>query len=991
MEKRGVFNKLLFDQQDRMLLKIVDDVRAREKSRGELKRLFNPYMHPRGIKELAAVRSLRIAHAVVNVIDSLEVGSAGDRVEALRSLRGEIMYGAPGDLSVNAARVMLKIMKELYNNKNGDNRLVLAHEFNMATSGNPASVRYLLKKHRLLEMPEQWNQISFDGHVHDSSTKGLKAPSHLIMDAWIKGIRFLTVVYYNHVTLEAAEELLRSAQIMNVNVRIGVEFTVSFRKKEASLIWVPRGFSDIDDFLAFLRKYSVEEIMNKGKECAEAQNEYILEMLKYFNSTCLPEISKLASVCIRPIQTIDLLREIGFGQAAVVHLTELAHKHILDCVSEQGNLGAVNTHIPQPFEIYDNYLAPYISKEKERLRECSDSAQSPSIRQMTPRGLAEKLKSIHSGFRIILNLNKLAPEDVLEIIYDCEGMITHLEIYNLKDHALQAPQQIVKINDIRKAVNSANAVRLKRIISNLTEHILKSDESDRLERAEKFKTMLKNMENIRKLYAKRPLKSRVGSDSAGRSSQSHGMGLAVLASLPRGARKEAARLPHIWQITPIAIKAFKRISLIPDEGAWRYFENNSSFACSGTSKEKASFKRHLDWEFESEAVEIVDKGNVVCLGAHTDLNKNVSTENDFSLKGLAHTSKYLNTGIKNVSKVAIGFIPAFATFYFTKDWFVLAYFGAFIWFGVTGLRNILQSVLGGGGLRRSPLLTWKDYVNWERIADSLMFTGFSVPLLDWIVKTLLMNNTFGVTVETNPALLYSTLAIVNGIYISSHNLYRGLPKEAVIGNLFRSAFSIPLAIAANASLGGFMTAAGVVAANDILQKSAAIISKIASDSAAGVIEGIADRNRNIKERFKDYREKLYQALEAFARLDLMFPEIDMSKAIASPKTLFQMIKDKDPKFEKIIIVNALDMMYFWLFQPRAKIAFKSIACCMDKYELLIVIHSQHILKSKLDIGLLFVDGIIVGKDYSKALSFYMDYHESYLNCLDNMFADIVRN
>jgi len=990
MKKFSGLNKLLFDNQDRMLLKIVDDVRARDRSRGELKRLFNPYMHPRGIKELAAVRSLRIAHAVVNVLDSLEMGSAGERVEALRSLRGEVMYGAPGDLSVNAARVMLKIMKELYNDREGDNRLELAHEFNMATSGNPASVRYLLKKHRLLEMPEQWNQIAFDGHVHDSSTKGLKAPSHLVMDAWIKGVRFLTVVYYNHVTPEAADELLRSARIMNVNVRIGVEFTVSFRKKEASLIWVPRGFSDIDDFLAFLRKESVEKLMSEGKECADFQNEYILGMLKHFNAVCLPQISKLAGICIRPIQTIDLTRQIGCGQAAVVHLTELAHKHILECVSEQTAQNSACARVPEPSEIYDKYLSPYISSEKERLRICSDSTQSPSIRQMSPSGLAAKLKGVHSGFRIILNLNKLSPEDVLEIIYDCEGMITHLEIYNLKDHALQAPPEIIEINDIRKAVNSPNAVRLKRIISSLTERILKSDDCDRLERANKFKAMLKNMEKIRKLYAKRPLKTRIGSDSAGRASQTHGMGLAVLESLPHGARKEAAKLPLIWQTTPVAIKAFKRISFIPDEGGWRYFENKTALSGSGAKKDKASFTKRQDWEFESEAVDVVDKGNVVCLGAHSETNRHGDTNSDSTLGVLANKTKYLNTGIKNVAKVIFGFIPAFATFYFTKDWFVLAYFGAFIWFGVTGLRNILQSVLGGGGLRRSPLLSWKDYVNWERIADSLMFTGFSVPLLDWIVKSLLMDNTFGVTVGTNPALLYSTMAIVNGAYISSHNLYRGLPKEAVIGNLFRSAFSIPLALAANSLLGGMMTAAGVIAANDILQKSAAIISKIASDSVAGVIEGIADRNRNIKERFKDYSEKLDQAFEAFARLDLMFPDVDMSKAIASPKTLFQMIKEKDPKFEKIIIVNALDMMYFWLFQPRAKIAFKAIASNMDKYELLIVIHSQHILKNKLEIGLLFVDGIIVGKDYSKALSFYMDYHDSYLNCLDNMFSDVIR-
>jgi hypothetical protein len=74
--------------------------------------------------------------------------------------------------------------------------------------------------------------------------------------------------------------------------------------------------------------------------------------------------------------------------------------------------------------------------------------------------------------------------------------------------------------------------------------------------------------------------------------------------------------------------------------------------------------------------------------------------------------------------------------------------GAFIWFGITIFRNILQSVLGGGGFRRSPLLKWNDYVSWDRISDSLFFTGWSVPLLDLLVKTILLNNLFGINTTT---------------------------------------------------------------------------------------------------------------------------------------------------------------------------------------------------------------------------------------------------
>ncbi len=183
--------------------------------------------------------------------------------------------------------------------------------------------------------------------------------------------------------------------------------------------------------------------------------------------------------------------------------------------------------------------------------------------------------------------------------------------------------------------------------------------------------------------------------------------------------------------------------------------------------------------------------------------------------------RYLNSGVKSAIKVIIGFIPAFLTFALTKDWWFLAYCGAFIWFGITGLRNILQSVLGGGGFRRSPLLRWNDYVSWERLADSLLFTGFSVPLLDYIVKTVFLDRMFGVTTATNPTLLYTVMALANGLYLSSHNAFRGLPKGAIVGNFFRTVISIPLAVAFNALIGGILSESDIQKVDDILEKWAA--------------------------------------------------------------------------------------------------------------------------------------------------------------------------
>jgi len=111
-------------------------------------------------------------------------------------------------------------------------------------------------------------------------------------------------------------------------------------------------------------------------------------------------------------------------------------------------------------------------------------------------------------------------------------------------------------------------------------------------------------------------------------------------------------------------------------------------------------------------------------------------------------------------------------------------------------------------LRRSPLLRWNDYISWTRITDSLLFTGFSVPLLDYVVKTLILDHGFGITTVTHPVLLYAFLALANGIYLSSHNLFRGLPKGAVYGNFFRSIISIPVAIGLNMAVGSALISWG---------------------------------------------------------------------------------------------------------------------------------------------------------------------------------------
>ena len=262
------------------------------------------------------------------------------------------------------------------------------------------------------------------------------------------------------------------------------------------------------------------------------------------------------------------------------------------------------------------------------------------------------------------------------------------------------------------------------------------------------------------------------------------------------------------------------------------------------------------------------------------------------------------------------------------------------WFGITGLRNILQSVLGGGGLRRSPLLRWNSYVSWDRLTDSLLYTGFSVPLLDYLVKTVILNRGFGITTATHPYALYTFMALANGIYLASHNAFRGFPRAVIVGNFFRSVLSIPIAILFNTVIGASLAAAGVIGIDAILQKWAAIISKAASDFVAGIIEGLSDRYSNIHLRFRDYRKKLADLLRVYTQLEILFPETGTRDILNRPRRMSAKDSAEARDLEKIVMIHVLDMLYFWMYQPRGRTALLRL---LGAFDLIVVATQQHVL------------------------------------------------
>jgi len=997
---------IFFDQRDHGLLQIVNEMLAGDMTQLHAQRRFFHYLHPRGIKEMAESRGLRIAYAVIHLLQSLEGEEVENRLCALRALRDEVMCSDNRELQINTARVLIEIMKELVR-AHGDytRQLQLAHDFRIVASGKSRIVRDYLKKYHLLEMPEEWNQLAFDDHVHDASTKGRKSATHLIMDAWIKGIRRLRVIYYNFIRPETAEELIEAAAIMGILVRIGIEYSVSFYGRFVQLIWVPRGFADADDFIRFLSQNSVENLMNDGGEVSDYQRNYVLAVLDQFNQKHRHRINESFDIRLPSLDVEEFLAFVGIGQASLLHLAKFIHSKLLPLMAEK--VEELRHRYPEMDEagkqrisemveemdqldlqaIHDRYLKADRNPEVPDIKQ-ADLGDPPPLMKLSPEALIERLKQLHLGYRITLNLTEMKIEDVLEILYDCRGMITRLEIFNLKDYADGKVAQIPAIQQLQQCINSGNVINLKRILLEIINRLEQATDPVSQRRAQKFKRILADIESFKTMYKVKQLKPRMGSDSTGYSDRHYGMGLAVMDSLPRRAQKGVfARKEFPRLIVPFHVDTALQVSYTLNHEEGRFFHKLLKGVRLVPGLHYFGRPSRKEWVALISSSQMVERGNILTLGGVQQ-----TAANGLSLappKGgrdrLPHSWRYLQSTLKNILKVAIGFVPACLTFLLTHEWWVLMYFGAVIWFGITGLRNIVQSVMGGGGIRRSSLLRWNDFISWERLADSLLFTGFSVPLLDYLVKTVVLDRGLDITTASHPAGLYAIMAIANGIYLSSHNVFRGLPKEAAIGNFFRSVLSIPVAFGFNAFLGGLLGFAGLVGVNAILQSWAAVISKFASDCVAGIIEGTVDRAKNIKNRMGDYRQKMDQFLDVYARLEMLFPEDDIYDLLDRPLDWFQSADEASRDLIKILIINALDLLYFWMYQPRARTAFRDMLHDMDPEERCVLIKAQEILKMKREISQMFIDGI-GGRNFSRPLAFYLSRSSEYLKAIDRLNA-----
>ena len=984
------WSDIYFDKQDRDILALVNRILESHCGASE-DCLFDPNLHPHGIKEMVATPVSRMAYAVINLLRNLEAGGtqARDRLLALQTLYDEVLNSAHSALRRNTARVLMQIMKSMVR-AHGQRlaQLKLAHDFRRVVQGTPRVVRRMLARYHLPEMPETWNQLAFDDHVYDANTKGRKTPTHLIMDAWIKGLRTLTVAYEYWVDPEAAREILRAAEITGIAVRIGLEFQVPFYDRFASLFWIPRGFSSNEDFLEFLHSPKVAAMMAQGRKVLRWRRERVLRVLAAWNELQRPQLAEAWGVPVPELTVEDFLRFVGRGQPSALHLAECLHRHVLPSARERaaklaGQEGeAVRAELETlenlgPDAITDNWLSPAKHPELPDLNRPAPPEEMPALLRLSPYELTRELQELNPGYRLVLGTAGLNVEDVAELLWDCRGAVTHLEIFNMKGWMEGKMTDIGAIGELQRALNLGLGPRVKQMVRQMIRHTEQRGDDAR---AVKLREILRNLPKLWEHYRHNPLKSRLGTSSASR--RSFGMGLVLKETLPRRSLAELKRKQRHTRPIPICSPVEERLT-------FRTPENPTFWQRLGARLRRLPGCRHLgmerrrEWKTASEDCRVCANGNVANLGG---LNL-VTGNNLLGKNGACDTARpgfaYLNSAVSNWLKVLLGFIPAFFSFLYTQDWWFLAWFGTFIWFGITGVRNVVQMVLAAKGATRGTLIHWKEQVSISRLCDSLMYTGISVLLLEVIVRVWLLEDGLGVTVDGNPTLVFTVLNIVNGFYIFAHNVFRGFPKEAAIGNLFRSALAIPVSSLYDFLMYEGMLGIGVENPELYLVPSAAVISKMASDTVAALIEGYADSQVNLRMRRWDYKSKVSNVFACYTRLELLFPQEEALIKLARPGGLEGRGGARGRELERAFIINALDLMYFWFYQPRAQDAFRLMVRNMPEADRNVLARAQLVLTREREISQMLVDGLL-GRNFSRPLAFFLDKRKQYLRSLTRL-------
>ncbi|HNW33692.1 MAG TPA: hypothetical protein PKM25_02090, partial [Candidatus Ozemobacteraceae bacterium] len=700
--------------------------------------------HPGGFIRDFGKRRLSIAGAYIKIARDLSPNSAEERLAALSMLVDQSLHAKTINMPLNTARIQIDLMKEVVKSRSDRRRQMEAMaDFGLVSFGQEAVVRRFLNKLHLVEVPEEEKPLreldmGWDDHVHDFLSEGRKTPTQVLLDAFVKGISHLTLVYSNLDERRMIHEAISAGNLLGIKVSIGIEFSVGHSGTRRHYMYVPPDTTDSKQFFAFFdeRRIVFAPFLTGLRTNAASRHKTMVAAVERFNTMQRPRLNsgwEPDSPCWFPPLTLEELdRIVACGQISRVHIGELLFQKFRDILQRRvlqlkAQVLAARDRLNRG--IYSEWEYKNISSQYDSVREQFETMTPESLRTAYMEGrdvvdydseFAEEEPILDTlvgqGGRIVMiHPLEIGLKDSMLHLLRHTARMTHIETLNLRDSSARNPNDLIIFN------------KFVYLLNNGTE----DDVTNFLEQHGISDNAREQVRNTRQITGKRPLIPVCGSDSTGRDPTIPGMGFIKVNNIPESVRPQFLE-SHYKVPRPIA-------DLVIWEGK----------------------------KIDSPDAPIGSASDVVCMGKIGKPFRNlVGDEETLDLVPPGEFWAYLNPGLKSLWRIAVGFVIAFSFMNYQYGELLGVVF-ATLWFIITGTRNMLVDLLASSGIA---IRNWSmRNVNFDNISQSLFWTGFSVPILGMVKIAFDAYWPLEKTGFLFEGVKFFFLCISNGMYIGIHN------------------------------------------------------------------------------------------------------------------------------------------------------------------------------------------------------------------------------
>ena len=784
-----------------------------------------PPFHPQAANRWFKRRRITIAESYLMVVRDLDSRHSSARLDALRKLAEVAFHSTNIDYPLNTARVQSALVKEVVKHRfNKRRQLELLYDFSMSTRGQHQVIRKLCDGLNIIELPEQGVQIGNLGYGWDGHVHDTATSGRKNPTQLIIDafIKGISSLTVAYGSFSDVEMMEEALEAGNI---LGLQVNIGLEFGVA-----------IDGsryhFMAELPHFSTKEELRNFFSAHE------LSLGSFFQGLDTNRENRLDAVR----HLLDDFNEhtlpkinVGFEEKEEYCLTPLSLDNLLATIP---NMNITPVHLAE--FMYMQYK-PVLQRRVwyyKVLREQDRQREQNGV------GAGTKKSAIEAKYAELRSeLRDLSPDVLLTTYFEDPHAITYQTVFEDLESLSQLLHNegctIKFVHPLEYGLEKAASVlaRFENCFDSVEIYNTQDCINRKPEEVDEFARTVNEHNKHALQEHKKFLKPVCGSDATGRNPKVPGMGF-IFEDQVIGKLRQRYIRRHM-ALTPLVSAMIRAGDVAVNEGQLQ----------------------------QEPAPRIISMGKISSGEGYT------STSSDEKI-GPLRAWRYFNPAFKNVVRTIIGFSVATA---FVGPGYAL------LWIGITGFRNSIADLISYRGTR---LHQWRlRSINFDNVAQSLFWTGFSVPILGFVKAgfDLAWPWTRGTFLFNFAKFFFISFA--NGFYLMSHNTLRGFDKNVARANIFRSILAWPLATVF-APLGDALTIPSIVQ------------TKIWSDVVAGFIEGGGKYRKVLRQRQKTLEEIIPTIIheqgnaQCIAMLDILYlfsqePRAKSTiKAVLSPYVLF---------------------------------------------------------------------------------------------------------